>query len=201
MSEIFNCYSATLEMYANMLLHSIMHLLRPGDGFPKVSDDIIQENYALWQKAERDMDAACGQSLHSDTRPSLVMPPDDEEHAPCRRMAAVLIERNVTNHLCAGRSLIGAVEEIRANLDTCAHHLPNCACHAEGNGYPISNCKWTGANMTLVEDLGRDLEIKRRSDLTEFTSMGGNPGPPPPHDTDVCLCLVCTSGAASGSTL
>lgn len=180
--EIFNRYKAMVDESGSHLIRSIMYLLKPTDGYTAFSNAVIQERYTVWQADCRAMDAACNQTW-SDNQSALVMPPDDEEHLPCRMMAAVLIERAVYGEHTARHNLIEAIKFVRANLDTCSKHPPSCPCRNE------VNCKWTYDNKKLVEHLGRDIDIKRRGDLAAFTSIGGAPGSA--AHVHKCACGKC----------
>jgi hypothetical protein len=181
--DIFNRYKEMIDKSGSHLIRSIMHLLKPADGYPAFSNAVIQERHALWQADCRAMDAACAESWHSEMQAPLSMPPEHDEHRPCRMMAAVLIELDVYGEHTARHNLVVAVEAVRANLETCSTHLPWCACRSEGYH---ANSQWTYENKKLVEDLGRELEIKRRADLSEIASIGGAPA-----HVAKCACGTC----------
>jgi hypothetical protein len=163
--QTFNQYKAIVDNSCSAVARSIMFLLKPTMGYPRHSEDVIKEYYKTWQSDCRAMDAACQQTWHSSTQDEMIkIPQDDEEHKPCRMMAAVIIERTIYDEHIAGENLVEAVDLIRANLDTCARHPSTCACHhTEG---------WTYANDTLVRLLVKDLSKKQ-------------------HDTTKCACGAC----------
>jgi hypothetical protein len=193
--EIFNRYKSIVDASATLLCRAIMHLLKPSDGYPTFSNAVIEERHKSWQADCRAMDAACGESRHSGKQGSLSMPAEDEEHKPCRQMAAVLIERDIYGEHNARHNLVSAIERIRANLSTCAHHPPSCACKTERRGY----CKWTYENKDLVEALGKELDIKRRMDISEHSSMGGAHAPSSPHSFN-CACGTCYNERVKNGT-
>ena len=170
-SETFNRYKEIVDKSGSHLIRSIMHLLKPDDGYPTFDNATIQERHLTWQSGCRAMDAACNSSWHRN-QALLSMPSDDEEHRACRRMAAVLIERDVYGEHTATQSLVEAVEVVRANLETCSTHAPSCACRAE-------SYRWTYNNKKLVEDLARELQRLEKS-----TSGSGG------HVRN-CACGVC----------
>jgi hypothetical protein len=190
--EIFNRYKVIVDNSGALVIRSIMHILKPSDSYPAFSNAVIEERHKSWQADCRAMDAACGESWHSGKQASLSMPPENEEHKPCRLMAAVLIERDIYGEHTARHSLIDAVKSIRDNLSKCAQHPPNCACKAEGLGYPVSNCKWTYENKELVEALGKDLDIER--------SVDGVRGPSSPAHSFNCACGACYNERVKNGT-
>lgn len=197
--EIFNRYKVIVDKSAAFLCRAIMHILKPSDGYPTFSNAVIEERHKSWQADCRAMDAACGESWHSGKQGSLSMPAEDEEHKPCRLMAAVLIERDIYGEHCARENLRSAIESIRENLSTCARHPPDCACKAEGHGYPVSSCKWTYENKERVEALGKELDIKHRMDISEHSSMGGARAPSSPHSFN-CACGACYNERVKNGT-
>jgi hypothetical protein len=62
------------------------------------------------------------------------MPNDDEEHQPCRQMAAVLIERTIYDEHIAQRWFQMAVNNIK-NHPKCANHPKTCACKMALEGW------------------------------------------------------------------
>jgi hypothetical protein len=70
------------------------------------------------------------------------MPPDDEEHKPCRHMAAVIIERDTCGEHTARLHLQQAVQHIMSKIAICAKHPSSCACHQLSG--------WTYDNNELV---------------------------------------------------
>jgi len=112
-SEIFNRYKEITDKSGLEVIKAIMYLLKPEGGYSKFQDEIVVQRYTLWQADARALDAACGKTWYAGMQGPLVMPPDDEEHKPCRMMAAVLIERNIYSDFVARHSLVQAVKVIR----------------------------------------------------------------------------------------
>jgi hypothetical protein len=88
------------------------------------------------------------------------LPIDDEEHQPCRQMAAVLIERTVYDQQIAGRWFHAAAENIKNN-PSCANHPSTCACKKALEG-------WTNAdNLETVKQLKSFYEAHYDSEKDE----------------------------------
>jgi hypothetical protein len=171
--EEFNKYNAPVERAALEVSHGIQYLLCPSDSYPKVPDYKIIYMYAIWADNARAMDIALKATWHSAAinQPTLTLPPDEDSYKPCRRMAAVILERNVRGEFGAAVYLEGAVEEIRANLDTCALHPATCPCHNKSG--------WTYKNMELVNTLSWDLKQSLAKQLSKE------------HDVMKCACEAC----------
>jgi len=183
-SETFNRYKSIVDSSGAAVIRTIMYLLKPKDGYPVMSDEVLHERYKQWQSDCRAMDAACEQTWHSSRQGPLIMPRNDADHAACRRMAAVLIERDIYDEFIASESLADAVKMVRENLVICAKHPRSCACRADANRY---NSRWSYANKTLVDDLYRELESN--------ASVSGATMPVAKevymHDITKCACGAC----------
>jgi protein-disulfide isomerase-like protein with CxxC motif len=62
------------------------------------------------------------------------MPVDDEEHQPCRQMAAVLIERTIYDESYA-RPAFEKATRSALNQPKCANHPKSCACQMALEGW------------------------------------------------------------------
>ena len=168
--EEFNKYNTPVETAALEVSRAIQYLLCPSDSYPKVPDYKIIYMYAVWADNARAMDIALKTTFHSAAiyQPTLTLPPDEDCYKPCRRMAAVLLERSVRGEFGASVYLEGAVKEIRANLDTCAFHPITCPCHTKSG--------WTYNNEKLVNALRWDLEQSLATQVTSSSSKEHNSG-------------------------
>jgi len=139
------------------------------------------------------MDAACQGHDHLSANHEMIeMPPDDEEHFLCRRMAAVIIERCIFGEFNAQEYLPELLKEIKES--NCHTHARTCACH-NVNG-------WTYYNQDLVNTLSAHYAEKEsvyRSALSDryAGSRDYSPGgvPPPLRRSDQhvvnCACGSC----------
>ena len=95
--------------------------------------------YKKWQASMRAMAAALETHPYKNARAEMPeMPVDDEEHAPCRQMAAVLIERTIYDEHIAARWLAPAASAIMKN-PVCATHDISCACKKGLHGWTYSD--------------------------------------------------------------
>jgi hypothetical protein len=164
--EIFNRFNQLVEASRNAVCRHIQYLLKPDDGYPKGSDVKLKELYNVWRADCRAMDAACEEYIHLASRQEMiVMPPDDEEHTLCRRMAAVIIERNIFSEFNAENYLPALVEKMK--VSECWKHPDSCTCHdLKGWTYKNNDLLHT-LNMHYVEKEGDRLR------LAEPVSVGG----------------------------
>jgi hypothetical protein len=111
------------------------------------SDVVLADLYEEWQAGCRAAAAGLQRTLYpNEYQPMPKMPVDDEEHQPCRQMAAVLIERTVYGEQVAQRWFHAAAENIKNN-PACANHRSSCACKMALEG-------WTYAdNLETVKQL------------------------------------------------
>jgi len=110
-------------------------------------DKMLADLYEEWQAGCRAAAAGLQRTLYpNEYKPMPKMPVDDEEHQPCRQMAAVLIERTVYDEHIAQRWFHAAAENIKNN-PACANHPSTCACKKALEG-------WTYAdNLEAVKQL------------------------------------------------
>ena len=116
----------------------------------RVSDEHdakLADLYEEWQACCRASAGALQRTLYPNEYVAMPkMPIDDEEHQPCRQMAAVLIMRTIYNEHEAERWFQMAAENIKNN-HSCANHRSSCACHEVLKG-------WTHLdNMETVNQL------------------------------------------------
>ena len=165
--ELFNRYNEPLEHNRNMISRSIMGLLKPSDGYPKTDDNRVKELYAIWQADCRAMDAALNVTWHQKSKtPMIYMPPDDDEHKPCRRMFAVLIERTIYDEHIAGPHLAPAIADILASPH-CTSHFYLCPCH-HLDGWTYND------NTEAAQELGKHFYNSK-----------------PTHNSSECACCDC----------
>ena len=172
--ELFNRYNERVMESSSAVSRHIMYLLRPDDGYPKGSDEKLKQLYNMWRADCRAMDAACEEHSHLRARHAMIeMPPDDEEHFLCRRMAAVIIERNISGeHVAGSYYLPDLVEQMKSS--TCYTHPYTCACH-----YHLGDAGgWTFENYDLICTLSasyeeKEKETERQASLAESAGGGG----------------------------
>ena len=116
----------------------------------RVSDEHdakLADLYEEWQACCRASAGALQRTLYPNEYVAMPkMPIDDEEHQPCRQMAAVLILRTIYNDDTAAPWFAAAAETIKANI-SCAEHFYTCACKEAIYG-------WTSAeNLETVKKL------------------------------------------------
>jgi len=192
--ELFNRYNELVDKSRNAVCRHIQYLLKPNDGYPKGTDARLKELYSIWQADCRAMDAACEEYVHLNARNEMIeMPIDDDEHFLCRRMAAVVIERNIYGEHEAEFYLPKLIEAIKASK--CHTHSSSCACHMLKG--------WTYANQELINGLGshyleKKNEVEREARLAEPAYPDG----PSIYRSNVRLGCAgwrdCTCGGCSG---
>jgi len=202
--EIFNRFNTRVQESRNAVCRHIQYLLKPNHWYPKGSDEKLKELYNIWRADCRAMDAACQGHDHLSANHEMIeMPPDDEEHFLCRRMAAVIIERCIFGEFNAQEYLPELLKQIKES--NCHTHASTCACH-NVNG-------WTYYNQDLINTLSAHyLEAARRvnpaslaggervacggwRDCTCGGCFGGGGAPPPLRRSDQhvvnCACGSC----------
>ena len=221
--EMFNRYNQRVEESCYAVCRHIQYLLKPDDGYPKGSDARLKELYNAWRAECRAMDAALEETVHLAAGQEMIeMPTDDEEHALCRRVAAVTIERNIFGEHNAEHYLPSLIEQLK--VSDCWKHSHTCACHVFTG--------WTYGNQELINSLSLHYLEKGRlaaptggaaplyvssgrcagwRDCTCGGCSGGGPGPstrmpsPPPlrrtteHVVN-CACSACYNKRVADST-
>jgi len=103
------------------------------DSTESVEDAILKSYYETWASTARALDAFSHPEAH---KPMLPLPPDDEEHRPCRAMWAVTMERIISGEDVAAYEL-SAVLDFMASTKSWYEH-EDCACKTSGwRGYEI----------------------------------------------------------------
>lgn len=97
------------------------------DSTEPVEDAIIKSYYDTWASTARAIDAFSHPEAH---KPMLPLPPDDEEHRPCRAMWAVTMERIISGEDVASYEL-SAVLDFMASTKSWYEH-EDCACKTSG---------------------------------------------------------------------
>jgi len=203
--ELFNQFNEFVEKSRNAVSRCIQYLLKPDDGYPKNSDDKLKEFYDMWRANCRAMDAACEENVHLNARCEMIeMPADDKEHLLCRRMAAVIIERNIFGEHIAQEYLPELVEKLKAS--NCHTHPKSCACHQLTG--------WTYLNQDIMNTLLSHYLEKNAccntrngcsscvggAPLSYQPAMGGGaPVAPKAHHVD-CACGECYRGRVANGT-
>jgi len=169
---LFNRYKALVDSSRNEICRHIQYLLKPAQGYPKGSDAQLVHLLQIWDADKRAMDAALNQTWHSGKLP--VMPPDDEEHQLCRKMAAIQIEALMYGEHSAQHYLDPIIEEIidSGKWREMAYH-DHCACQ----NFEM----WTYGNAKKAEVL-KDIY-----DRMVNGCRGGADGPPPIRKTAVVV--------------
>lgn len=219
--EIFNRYNQHVEESRNAVCRHIQYLLKPADDYPKGSDVRLKELYNVWRADCRAMNAACETMLHLVSNAEMIeMPPNDEEHFLCRRMAAVIIERNIFGEHEAQQYLPELVRLMK--MSTCYKHSNSCACHILSG--------WTYGNNEIAHELVTSYLEKERvalnaagggplsyqpavgggrpervvcagwRDCTCGGCSGGGASTPYVHNTEICACGACHRARVTGGT-
>lgn len=191
-AEIFNRNKQRVDDSGSAVIRQIMSLLKPNEGYPKTNDSQLKILYSLWQSECRAMDAACKASWNTSKQKEMIeMPPDDEEHRPCRQMAAAIIEREIYDEFVSRHSLADASDYIRRNIEACRKHPKTCACHELSELKYAKNdlAKETTCQCVACTGSGRCLSIP---DISSYT-----------HSTENCACGSChryrmANGTAEG---
>jgi hypothetical protein len=136
-----------VEEMGSLVITAIMHILKPADGHRKFSNAEIKDRYRSWQAIM----AACDEKWQSERQAIFKMPPEDEDHKPCRFMAAVRIQREICGEQSTSVIFKEALKGIIARLYTCAQHTSDCECHHSDG--------WTGTNKDLFSILLKDLNM------------------------------------------
>ena len=221
--EIFSRYNARVEESRNAVSRHIQYLLKPDDGYPKGSDARLKELYDVWRADCRAMDAACEKTWHLVARQEMIeMPPDDGEHFLCRRMAAVIIERNIFGEYIAQQYLPELVKLMK--MSTCYMHAKTCACHILSGWTYESDDVAQGLMTSYLDKESLALNAVGGGPLSHQPAMGGGRphrvacggwrdcscggcfggggAPPTPyvHNTEMCACGACHRARVAGGT-
>jgi len=132
--KLFNQFKEITDAARSMVSRHIYPMLN-GARVSGEHDKMLADLYEEWQAGCRAAAAGLQRTLYSNEyQPMPKMPVDDEEHQPCRQMAAVLIERTIYGEHVAQHWFHAAAENIK-NHPNCANHSKICACHEGLKGW------------------------------------------------------------------
>ena len=144
--KLFNQFKAITDDARSAVSRHIVPMLE-GARVKGENDAQLVELYNEWQAGCRAAAAALAHGPYpNELTPMPMMPVDDDEHAACRQMAAVLIERNIYNECIAQRWFDAAAMAIKNNPN-CANHSKSCACQLAIEGWAYD------ANLETVNQL------------------------------------------------
>ena len=136
--KLFNMFKEITDAARSAVSRHILPLLE-GARLSADNDQKLADLYEEWQAGCRGAAAGLQRSLYPNEQlPMPKMPVDDEEHQPCRQMAAVLIERTIYQEQVAGRWFDAAAEVIK-NYPACANHPKTCACQLALEGWTYAS--------------------------------------------------------------
>jgi hypothetical protein len=158
--KLFNQFKEITDAARSMVSRHIYPMLE-GARVSGEHDKMLADLYEEWQASCRAAAAALQRTLYpNEYKPMPKMPVDDEEHQPCRQMAAVLIERTVYDEHIAQRWFHAAAENIK-NHPNCANHSKTCACQ-------MGLDDWTYAdNLETVKQLQAFYEAHYEEEMDE----------------------------------
>jgi hypothetical protein len=132
--KLFNQFKEITDASRSAVSRHILPLLE-GARLSADNDQKLADLYEEWQAGCRAAAASLQQTLYPNEQlPMPKMPVDDEEHQPCRQMAAVLIERTIYGEHTARVVLEMAVQSV-LNQPNCANHPKSCACKLALEGW------------------------------------------------------------------
>ena len=171
---LFNRYKDLVDSSRNEVSRHIQYLLKPTQGYPTGSDSKLSKLLHIWDADKRAMDAALKEHWYSG-KPLPVIPPDNEEHHLCRKMAAIQIEALMYGEHSAQHYLDPIIKEIidSGKWREMAYHSESCACQKFE--------MWTYGNAKKAEVL------KDTYDRMVNGCRGGADGPPPIRKTAVVM--------------
>jgi hypothetical protein len=155
--KLFNQFKEITDAARSAVSRHILPLL---EGFRVSSehDKMLTDLYEEWQAGCRAAGGALQRTLYpNEYQPMPNMPVDDEEHKPCRQMAAVLIERTVYDEHIAGRWFDAAAENIK-NHPNCANHRSSCACKMALSGWTHASNKMQAQLLKAFYDAHSDVD-------------------------------------------
>jgi hypothetical protein len=144
-AKLFNMFKEITDAARSAVSRHIYPILEGGKAREGDTDAVLADRYEEWQAGCRAAAGALQRTLyHSECLAMPEMPVDDEEHQPCRQMAAVLIERTVYDEHVASYPFAKATQSV-LNSPNCANHPKHCACQLALEGWKHSD------NMEQVE--------------------------------------------------
>jgi hypothetical protein len=155
--KLFNQFKEITDAARSAVSRHILHLL---EGF-RVSgehDKKLVELYDEWQAGCRAAAGALNRDLYPNEKTTMPkMPVDDDDHRPCRQMAAVLIERALYDEHVAGKWFDTAAENIKKNPN-CANHRSSCACKMALEGWTYASNKMQAQLLKAFYDAHSDVD-------------------------------------------
>ena len=134
----FNKYKSMADAAASACIRTFLHLVRPTEGFPYYSNQEIQRTWVDWRDAEEVLNHMTGAG-QPPTRVFPTPPPDDAEHAPCRRMWGCLVQAQVEDQSFQAPLIKGAVTVVMES-EACKSHPASCACKVPNNPWTWHEC-------------------------------------------------------------
>lgn len=132
-AKLFNQFKEITDAARSAVSRHIYPILQGGRASD--TDAKLADLYEEWQAGCRAAAAGLQRTLYpNEYQPIPKMPVDDEEHQPCRQMAAVLIERTIYDEHTARVVLERAVQAV-LNQPNCANHPKSCACKLALEGW------------------------------------------------------------------
>ena len=132
--KLFNQFKEITDAARNAVSRHIQPLLN-GARLSGEHDKMLADLYEEWQAGCRAAAAGLQRTLYpNEYQPMPHLPNDDEEHQPCRQMAAVLIERTIYDEHTARVAFERATQAI-LNEPKCANHPKTCACQLALEGW------------------------------------------------------------------
>ena len=136
---LFNTFKEITDAARSAVSRHIYPILEGGKAREGDTDAVLAERYEEWQAGCRAAARVRARTLYPNECMAMPeMPVDDEEHQPCRQMAAVLIERTIYQEQVAGRWFDAAAEAIK-NYPACANHPKTCACQLALEGWTYAS--------------------------------------------------------------
>jgi len=140
-AKLFDQFKAITNSARMTISSHIDPILEGGRAKDGDTDAKLADLYEEWKASCRALAAALQCTLPPNEEAFMPkMPVDDEEHQPCRQMAAVLIERNIYDEQTAIIPFQKATQFV-LNSPACAHHSSRCACKMVLRGwtYPCND--------------------------------------------------------------
>jgi len=132
--KLFNQFKEITDAVRSAISRHIQPLLN-GAHLSGERDKMLADLYEEWQAGCRAAAAALERTLYpNEYQPMPALPIDDEEHQPCRQMAAVLIERTIYDEHVASHPFAKATQAV-LNQPKCANHPKSCACQLALEGW------------------------------------------------------------------
>lgn len=190
-SRRYEKYKQRLNEASTMLVKSILHLVRPTEGFPTYTHNQIKVVYDDWCAEERSFNAAVREGVS----PTRVWPkPPATSTAACWRMWGIQIQKQVEGVYTAGYNLPAAVSDILATPE-CASHDSNCPCKIPDNTWTFHE------HVKAIEPLG--VKHAEKCECSGFMRCAKMPLPPARDiaHSDICSCGRCYQKRVDNGTV